>query len=80
MPTRTSEFGLIVGNMNRGSLIQTERDPGEHVFVSSAFNPLRATELRRIAEKLDELNDPFHDEGNATNHRVSQCTDRCRER
>jgi hypothetical protein len=27
------------------------------------------------AEPVDA--DPFHDEGNATNHRVSQCSDHC---
>lgn len=42
--------------------------------------------LARIADKiapvhkptLDET-DPFHDEGNATNHRMSQCGPRCKE-
>jgi hypothetical protein len=30
-----------------------------------------------LADKLVEF-DPFHDEGNATNHRLSQCDDRCK--
>src|ERR1700688_2836741 len=39
---------------------------------------LAAMCLRTIHDVLDKAeNDPFHDEGNATNHRLSQCTDRC---
>ena len=38
--------------------------------------------LRSILDALEydptaEKDDPYHDQGNATNHRISQCTSRC---
>lgn len=35
-------------------------------------------QAKKYIDKLDEI-DPYHDEGNATNHRISQCSsERCR--
>jgi hypothetical protein len=47
-----SEFGKILSLIYDGQIIL--REDNSVVFVSSAFNPLTAAELRDIASRMEE--------------------------
>jgi hypothetical protein len=49
-----------------------------HASDDSEFMAREAYEAGRNSVLYAQPSDPFHDEGNATNHRVSACTERCK--
>lgn len=57
---KDSEFGTIVGSGHRGVVV--EREGGAIVFISSAYNPLTADELREVASFLDTLTPAKNDQ------------------
>jgi hypothetical protein len=46
-----SEFGTIIGDVHGGQIILTET--GQKVYLSMAFNPLTAQQLKEIKEQMD---------------------------
>lgn len=50
---KESEFGTIIGEGYGGNVVQ--RRGGAVVFISNAFNPLSAGELREIASFIDSV-------------------------
>ena len=55
--------------------IHLTNGPNHHIGDPwSARNPRI---VGHVDDFIPEVTDPFHDEGNATNHRLSQCGERC---
>lgn len=55
------------------------KNPAYGSYGKLADSVARTVEVPvRKSQYPEDLTDPFHDEGNATNHRISQCGPRCK--
>lgn len=62
------------------SIVDTAKDTANYaVLLIMLHEELEAQRGNSPLVEISEKEDPFHDEGNATNHRLSQCDDRCKE-
>jgi len=63
-------IGMALRNFQQSLLGRNLNGDGLRIHV------IRMTDENYVNGKFD----PWHDEGNGTNHRLSQCTERCKER
>ena len=88
MLTQTeTELARYLGNERQAVVlaphVDLRRDNIEQAVIKALVKVLESIHGNDILEyaggqRRDTMRDPFHDEGNATNHQTSQCGQRCR--